>query len=74
MKNELPSDIEPTITGAEFGPSEIVFQIDDETIMKITERGMEYKGQVIMDAGEAYHLMLDWLRREQANEQAQAHD
>ena len=43
-------------------PNEITLTSGDE-IIRITPTGCHYKGQLIEDAGECHHLLVNFLRR-----------
>jgi len=40
----------------------ITFSIGGEEVLRLTEKGMVYKGELIEDAGEAHRMFLEVLR------------
>ena len=43
--------------------SSICFRLSTEEIIRIDKDGFHYRGQFIADAGEAYRLMVEFLRK-----------
>lgn len=43
--------------------NEFEFMSGDDEVLRLDENGFHYKGQTIDDAGEAYRLFMDWLKK-----------
>tara|TARA_R110000822_G_scaffold273608_1_gene396034 strand:- start:239 stop:418 length:180 start_codon:yes stop_codon:yes gene_type:complete len=43
--------------------SAIQFNIEDEVVIEIDEKGLTYRGELAADAGECYAMMLEFLNR-----------
>ena len=49
----------------------ISFNNSTEEVIRITSEGFHYRGQFIADAGEAYRLLVEFLRQHQPKQAAQ---
>ena len=43
--------------------SAIQFNIDDEVVIEINEKGLTYRGELAADAGECYAMLTEFLNR-----------
>lgn len=64
-----PTPLSPASLWHNSTTDRISFNEDSSEIIRIDQQGFHYKGQFIKDAGEAYRLLVEFLRKHQPDQQ-----
>lgn len=64
-----PTSLSPASLWHNSTTDRISFNEDSSEIIRIDQQGFHYKGQFIEDAGEAYRLLVEFLRKHQPDQQ-----